>query len=135
LGKETTCSLIQRYLLQCIREDVTNDPDVESRYEAAQTLVVWFSHLAKKRDSAEVLSAAAQAITELFLSGDEGIRNAIETGFLEHALETAALRPYFGHWSSDSRLQPVWERALQWGKAHPNYTWGLFEKLRKISGK
>jgi hypothetical protein len=39
---------------------------------------------------------------------------AIENGFLEHALETAAVRPHFDHWGSDSRLEPAWKRALEW---------------------
>jgi hypothetical protein len=132
LGSESTCGLILRYLLQCIREDVPDDPDIEGRYEAAQTLHVWFRQLVEKNDMSAVLSSAARAVTELFLNSKEDVRDAIETGFLEHALETAALRPYFEHWSSDSRLQPAWGRALEWGKAHPDYTWGLFQQLRNI---
>jgi hypothetical protein len=42
LGMEPTCALIQRYLLECIRENVT---DNEDRFEAAVPLHVWFSHL------------------------------------------------------------------------------------------
>jgi hypothetical protein len=93
---------------------------------------VWFRQLVEKNDMSAVLSSAARAVTELFLNSKEDVRDAKETGFLEHALETAALRPYFEHWSSDSRLQPAWGRALEWGKAHPDYTWGLFQQLRNI---
>ena len=46
---------------------------------------------------------------------------AIENGFLEHALETAAIRPYFEQGGSDPRLEPAWKRALEWGDAHPDY--------------
>ena len=46
----------------------------------------------------------ARAVTNLFLTSDGGVRIAIEQGFLEHALETDGLRPYFEHWSKDSRL-------------------------------
>jgi len=73
--------------------------------------------------------------TELFLTAGEDVRGAIETGFLEHVLETAALRPYFDHWSSDTRLKEAWERAMEWGKAHPDYTWGLLKQLRKLESK
>jgi hypothetical protein len=131
LGKEATCGLIQRYLLQCIRENVIDDIAVEGRWEAAQSLHVWFCHLVQRDDSSEILRRAADEITNSFLAGNEDIQNAIETGFLEHALETEALRPYFEHWSSDPRLKEAWERALEWGKAHPNFTWGLLQQIPK----
>jgi len=69
-------------------------------------------------------------VTELFLASEEDVRNAIETGFLEHLLETAALRPYFEHWSSNPSLKEPWDRALEWGKAHPDYTRGLLQQVR-----
>jgi hypothetical protein len=43
----------------------------------------------------------AKGVTDLFLESGNDIQNAIETGFLEHALETEALRPYFENWSSN----------------------------------
>ena len=91
LGRDETCSLIQRYLLECIRLNVTGRDDIQDRWEAAQTLHAWFCNL-MDQDAATVLNRAAHAITELFLKGDDEVRNAIETGFLEHALETEALR-------------------------------------------
>ena len=61
-------------------------------------------------------------LTQTFLSGTKKVREAIEMGFLEHALETAALRPYFEQWSSDPQLREALGRALEWGKAHPDFT-------------
>jgi hypothetical protein len=132
LGRDETCSLIQRYLLECIRLNVSGRDDVQDRWEAAQTLHAWFCHLLEQGDAAPVLRQAAQAITELFLAGNSDVRNAIEAGFLEHALETSALRPYFEHWSTDDRLCPAWSRAMERGKAHPDYTWGILKKLRDM---
>jgi hypothetical protein len=129
LGKEATCGLIQRYLLQCIRENVIGDDQIEDRWKATSSLHVWFCHLIQRDDSAEILRGAANAVTKVFLAGDEGTRNAIEAGFLEHALETEALRPYFQHWSADPRLEPAWSRALAWGKAHPDFTWKLLRQI------
>jgi hypothetical protein len=60
-----------------------------------------------------------------------GIRDAIKMSFLEHALETEGLRRYFENWSTDSRLCAAWERALKWGKAHPDFTWGLLRQVPK----
>ena len=118
LGREAECSAVQRYLLECIRQDVTDNEEIESRWEAAATLHFWLRHLLEKGDSSDVITGVAEVITDLFLTNEE-VCDAIEMGFLEHALETSALRPYFEHWSRD-------ERALEWGKAHPDYTWDLF---------
>src|SRR5450432_2183888 len=87
LGPEATCGLIQRYLLECIRLNVSGNDEILNRWEAAQTLHSWFCHLADmKEDSSAILKRAADAITELFLTSHEDVRNAIEQGFLEHAL-------------------------------------------------
>jgi len=132
LGRDETCSLIQRYLLECIRLNVTCHEGVEGRWEAAQTMHAWFCHLGEDEGAASVLQRAAQAITDMFLQGDDDVRNAIEQGFLEHAMETAALRRYFKHWSIDERLRPAWTRAMEWGEAHPDFTWGMLKQLRDI---
>jgi hypothetical protein len=131
LGREPTCALIQRYLLGCIRDGATGNSEIQERYEAAGTLHFWFRHLADMDGTDAVLMAAANGVTKLYLESGEEVREAIETGFLEHALETASLRPYFEKWASDSRLEPAWERALEWGKAHPDFMAGLLRKLER----
>lgn len=129
LGREPTCALIQRYLLGCIRDGVTDNDEIQKRYEAAETLHVWFRHLAGIDGTTGVLTVAASGLMKLYLESSEEVRVAIETGFLEHALETAALRPYFEQWGSDARLEPAWKRALEWGVEHPDYMAGLFQML------
>ena len=130
LGKEATCSLIQRYLLECIRQGVQDEnEEIEERWEAAQSLHVWFRHILEMGDSSAILTRATRGVADLFLTSGDDIRNAIEQGFLEHALETADLRPYFEYWSRDERLRDAWQRALKWGEAHPDYMWGLFQEL------
>jgi hypothetical protein len=62
------------------------------------------------RNSTEILATAARAVTQAFLSGSEEVRDAIEMGFLEPALETEGLRRYFENWSTDRRLCTAWER-------------------------
>lgn len=133
LGPNTTCGLIQRYLLECVQANVLGNEQIPNRYEATQDLHAWFCHLAEMdEDNTEILKRAAGAITELYLASDADVRNAIEAGFLEHALEMTALWPYFESWSADTRLSGAWHRALEWGKAHPEFTWGLLKQLRKI---
>ena len=133
LGMEPTCALIQRYLLGCIRDGVIDDEEIQERYEAAATMHAWFLHLAKMDGTHDVLEAAASALTKLYLESGEKVRGAIECGFLEHALETEALRKYFEHWSSDARLQPAWTRSIEWGEAHPNFTSGMLQDLQNKS--
>jgi hypothetical protein len=131
LGQDAECAAVQRYLLECVRQDVKENSGIEDRWQAAQTLHRWFCHLGDMEGTSLVLGEAARAITELFLQ-EEDVRDAIETGFLEHALEMETLRPYFEHWSKDERLRPAWERALEWGKAHPGFLWGMFKELEKF---
>lgn len=136
LGGEMACGLIGRYLLQCIQENITDEDEstadidkIKGRWEAAESLHIWFRHLLETGNGTEILTTAANAVTQAFLSGSEEVRDAIEAGFLEHALETERLRPYFESWSCDGQLRPAWERALEWGKAHPNFTWGLLQQI------
>lgn len=133
LGSDTTCELIQRYLLECIRQNVEHDDEIESRFDAAMTLHAWFRHLVGMGDADAILRRTSEAITELYLSSEEDIRYTIETGFLEHALETAAIRPYFEHWANDPRLAPAWKDALAWGEAHPDYMAKLMQSLKKYT--
>lgn len=132
LGADVTCALIQRYLLECIRTDADTE-EIENRWKATQTLHAWFCHLATMdEDNSVILRRVSEAITDCYLAGSDDVRNAIEQGFLEHALEMEILRPYFEHWSGVPQLREAWQRALEWGKAHPNFTWGLLQQLKKI---
>jgi len=130
LGIGPTCNLIQRYLLACVREGVIDNNEIQERYEAAESLHVWFRHLAGMDGTSPVLTTAADGLKKLYLESGDDVRTAIETGFLEHALETAALRPYFEKWGSDPRVEPAWKRALEWGEAHPDCAAGLFQPLQ-----
>ncbi len=130
LGEEAECLAVQRYLLECIRQDMTDSEEIQSRSEAAASLHFWLRTLLEKRGCSDVIAGAARAITDLFLNSGEEVRDAIEMGFLEHALETTDLRSYFEYWSQDDRLRQTGERALEWGKAHPDFTWDLSVKHR-----
>lgn len=133
LGMVPTCALAQRYLIGCVRDGVTDDAEIQERYEAAESLHVWFRHLAGVEGTLPVLKSAAEGVKNLYLQSDEDVRTAIETGFLEHVTETAALRPYFEDWASDPRLKAAWKRALEWGDAHPDYMAKMFQRLQKPS--
>lgn len=135
LGMEPTCALVQRYLLQCIRQNITDDDEIENRFEACMSLHLWLRHLIETGGTRAIVTQVAQAITKLFLESNEDVRYTIETGFLEHALETAALRPYFEHWAADPKLQRAWDECVKWGEAHPDYTWNLTQRKSAPTGE
>src|SRR5262249_49846444 len=55
LGQDATCSVIQRYLLECIRQNVHDSEDIEGRWDAAATLHAWLCHLAERKDTSQTL--------------------------------------------------------------------------------
>jgi hypothetical protein len=117
-----------RYLLRCIRENPQNEPE-PTRYEAARELEAVFDDVADEANSGSTLAEMSAAVTQAFLDSDQSVRTAIETGFLEHALEQPRLRPLFAHWANDDRLREAWELCLAWGEAHTNFMKGLREQL------
>ncbi len=125
------CEKVLSWIDAAADSDLPTLEEIQERYEAAESLHVWFRQLLGMDGTSAVLAGAANAVMNLYLESGEDVRDAIETGFLEHALETAALRPYFEHWASDPRLQQTWNRALEWGKAHPDYMAGLFQRLQR----
>lgn len=136
LGKEAECEAVRRYLLECIRQDVTDNDEIQSRWEAAATLHLWLRQLFEMGEACDEIDKTARAITELFLTSGEEIQLAIEQGFLEHALESSSLRPYFEHWSKDERLCETWRAAMEWANDHPDFSWNLHQEfLRKIGRK
>lgn len=127
LGMDATCGLIQHYLLECIKQNIEGNDEIQSRFDACQTLHVWFCHLSEMEGTSPVLTRAVRALTDLFLARDD-TQYTIETTFLEHALEMTELRPYFEFWETDDRLRPAWERAMEWGESHPNFVWGMIQR-------
>jgi hypothetical protein len=129
LEKDETCQLMCRYFLSCIRENPQDGTGLQ-RYDAASDLESWIDHLSSTEGAHENLQEVAAAVTTLYLESDTDVRMAIETGFLEHVLEQAKLRPLFAHWAEDERLRESWHNALAWGEAHPDYMKGIREQLR-----
>jgi hypothetical protein len=133
LGSNVFCALVLRYFLECVGANVQHSGMVSSRFGATQSLLDWFYHLAEMgEDQSAILTQAATAITEFYLASNHEVQEAVETGLLEHVLEMVSLRPYFQHWSADSRLSDAWRRALKWGEAHPNNTWDQLKQLHKM---
>ena len=112
------CGFMADYLLECLKT-VPGDPDagVMSGFDAAWELGVWMKHL-KDMEAEPVISDLVLRLEKLFRQGDETLRNRIETGVLEHVLESKRMRPYFQHWQADPALKDAHQLCMQWALAH-----------------
>jgi hypothetical protein len=88
--------------------------DLRPGYEIA----AWLKHLVKTCDGRAVLTEVAGRLAFACKAADPTTRNRIETGALEHALESRAVRPFFDTWGADPGLRDAQEHALAWGMAH-----------------
>jgi hypothetical protein len=120
LGMDATCSFLLEYYLRCIVDEPDPDEDLHARFEAAWEMVAWLDHLVSLQPETErIVLRLVERVTETWLVGNGAIRNAIETGFLEHAFERAELVSLFDRWRTDPRLAEAYELCLEWGRAHP----------------
>ena len=112
------CVFMASYLLECLRADPQDLGDcVLNGFEAAWGLASWLKHLAAK-GAVPVIADVADRLADLYRKGDSSLRGRIETGTLEHTLESPALRPFFRNWQTDAILTEAYEHALEWARAH-----------------
>ena len=114
------CSMSD-YLLECIALSVDAHPaddSIHSRFEAAHELVRWFNWIVSRDKRSTGIRKRIDRIAVEFKNGDTSVRNCIETGFLEHILESPGNRPYFSHWKDDEILADSYTEAMRWGEAH-----------------
>jgi hypothetical protein len=60
---------------------VTDNDEIQERYEAAETLHVWFRHLPGMDGTYEVLTAAANGLMKLHLESEEESAWRLKTDF------------------------------------------------------
>ena len=110
---------MRRYLLRCIEENPSPGEYLHGGYQAAWELAArlkeWRGHGGKP---AKALRGIALDLDKIYRRGDDATRNRVLCGVLEHALEDAALRPYFADWDRDPELREAYKLALEWGAAH-----------------
>ncbi len=123
IDKHKCYGAIVRYYLLCVKQtpDSQSAGTVHSRFEAAHelsALLVHWSQLPEAPQRNEWCEFIVSGVTDLFVEGNEEVRNVIETGFLEHVFEHADLMRLFSSWKVNSTLAPAYEAALAWGIAH-----------------
>jgi hypothetical protein len=96
-----------------------DDGDVPTGYEAAWDLAACLKQWASKLpETRPVLADAASSMSDAYRAGDEAERDRLLNGTLEHALEAAAVRPFFENWKDDPVLGEAWGLAMEWAVAH-----------------
>lgn len=110
MTRERAHGLSRNYLAQCIIADPDGDW-CESRYQAAWTassiiVASWDEMESSEKDE------WVEWIKGLCLSKEPGVRQACETGLLEHVLHVSSIRKRFLSWLEDERLKPIIEICL-----------------------
>jgi hypothetical protein len=119
---EEQCEVMADYLLGCLSGNPVPDDFIHSGFEAGYALASCLKHWSFSPRAADVIAIVAKRLEQLYRESDPQGRNRIETGALEHILETPRLRPYFEHWGQDAELRDAYEPALAWGRAHSDDT-------------
>src|SRR5438445_11370886 len=89
------CRFMADYLLECLVQNPEGDDFLHSGFDAAHEIAAWLKHLAKTPDGRAALTDVADRLAIAYKAADPITRNRIETGALEHALESRAGRPFF----------------------------------------
>lgn len=120
------CKFVLEYYLACMQADLRVEDDDElvdylhSRYAAARDLQLLLEFMFDRGEPRmQEVALLVKRVTETYLGGDEALRLAIETGFLEHVLERKDLVSLFQSWRNDPEMAAGYEMSLQWGLAHP----------------
>ena len=100
---------------------IENPPDGEftaNRTVEGSSLQEWFKVLWKNKEANTILiSEMKKMAAEVYNAGDDGVKYAVETAFLEHLFEDPEIASYFSDWREDAILKPAYERAMEWGVA------------------
>jgi hypothetical protein len=112
------CRFMADYLIECVLQNPEGDDYVHTGFEAAYEIAAWLKHLATIPDGLIVLADVADRLANSYKVADETTRNRIQTGALEHALESPSVRPFFDSRGIDPILRHAYEEALAWGLAH-----------------
>jgi hypothetical protein len=84
----------------------------------AYEIAAWLKHLVNETEAKSVVAEVALRLATAYKASDAKTRNRIETGALEHALESPRVRPFFSLWASDPVLKDAYGPALEWGLSH-----------------
>jgi len=116
----TTAPFVLGFLFRSITDPSASadlDSHAPSAFEAARQLLAILRARLVHPQGEPIVADLIERIDRTFLAGDETVRDCIETGFLEHALEYPELRQLFAHWAHHPEMREAHFRALEWGHA------------------
>jgi hypothetical protein len=123
------------YLIECLLQNPEGDDFLQSGFAAGYELAAWLKHLAKTSEGRAVLTDVASRLAVAYKAADPTTRNRIETGALEHALESRAVRPFFAAWGTDPTLRDAHEHEAYFGpKEDPDDRWASFYRQSGAAG-
>jgi hypothetical protein len=99
-------------------ERIDEESNALNSYEAASALLGILLNSLQQTEQPSLVRDLITRVDGTFLAGSETVRDCLETGFLEHALEYPDLRPLFAHWAARPEFREAHARALAWGRAH-----------------
>jgi hypothetical protein len=105
-----------RYYVSFLRENPSPRGKPPMRYSAGWDLVAWFCHLWDSGVDKTYFASIKAQLAELYKSGDNDLKRAIEHAIIEHLFERRQVRKYFVDWQSDPELKPAYEEGLLWIK-------------------
>jgi hypothetical protein len=118
LSTADQCSFMLDYLFDCLLQNPESDDFLHSGFEAAWELAGWVKQLGSIDDAQSLISRIVQRLTAEYVAADEPTRNRIETGAVEHIMESPSLRRHFASWKDDPTLRKAYEDCLLWGQSH-----------------
>jgi hypothetical protein len=121
LSMSEQCTFMCDYLCDCLvagRATGETGDYLHSGFEAAWELAGWLKYLAHIEGASAIIKGVVSKLGEIYVTAKDSLRNRVETGALEHALEEPLLVPFFSNWRNDDQLGPAFDRALEWAVAH-----------------
>jgi hypothetical protein len=117
LGMETTCDFILNYYTRCIVENPLTGDYLYGRYEAGLVMPAWIKHLWNKRPQTEkILGKVRDTLAEVYLCGDQDIRECIMYAVLEHVFADKDIVVLFKNWKKKLHLREAYDTALEYAK-------------------
>lgn len=114
LDREDYEVFLRSYLARCIKQDPGGEW-AHPRYLAGHAVVAWLlGH--RRRGDLELKSVEVWKswIRDLYLTGDDKVRDAVVNGILEHLFEEKPMRTLFADWREHAELRVAYELACEW---------------------
>lgn len=112
------CSFMLDYLFECLLVHPQPGDYLHSGFEAARELAAWVNQLECSGENDGYIRYIIQRLTEAYIAADDATRHRIETGAVEHMMESPSMRKYFASWKDDPTLGTAYKMCIQWGRDH-----------------